>query len=388
MAENALYKLTGMTDDPDLDGFSFVREESLRDNDWLNNDFSPSADDIKAKGRAWTVTPLAPIWTPQPVIGEVDPRNDYPCVDYLIPAFSRRAVDVLRDFLEPNGELLPLVNSVGEYYAYNITTVADVLDHDRSDIEWSPGKRVLARQIRRYECVPEKLAGLSIFRLVEEPGRTVVTQAFVDRVNQHRLNGFEFIRLWPLPPGVHWRYGEPDRSEDHAPAPVEDASPEATGDESPDDETMDSIQGCASDALTLLGAHLEGAEPAAVVAAVDDFAHRWQKGDRPPSDEIKDTEQARLLLGSLWGEQLLRRFGWRWARVSFSDDSFAFGVVSPDSSLAVYPFDFLLGCLANPGVDVTVALSFNMLLSGGVPAMPPRSYTDVMAGVHRIVPRD
>jgi hypothetical protein len=204
MAENALYKLTCMTRDPEFEGFGFVRGESLRGDGRLTWDFGP--DDVQTKGRAWTITPLAPIWEPQPVAGEVDPGNDYPCVNLTIPAFSRRAVDALRDFLEPNGELLPLVSPVGEYYAYNVTTVADILDHERSDIDWfSTAHQVIALEIRRYECIPERLTGLSIFRIVERPASTFVHQVFVDRVRQHRLNGFDFIRLWPLPPGASWK---------------------------------------------------------------------------------------------------------------------------------------------------------------------------------------
>jgi hypothetical protein len=196
MPENVLYKLTCMTRDPEFEGFGFVRGESIRDRGRLTWDFSP--DDLQTKGRAWTITRMASIWTPQPVAGRVDPREDYPCVNLTIPAFSRRAVDALCDLLEPNGELLPLVSSVGEYYAYNITTVADILDHEKSDIEWPPANRVIARQIRHYECIPEKLAGLSIFRIVEQPHWTFVHQVFVDQVRQHRLNGFDFIRLYPL----------------------------------------------------------------------------------------------------------------------------------------------------------------------------------------------
>jgi hypothetical protein len=158
-------------------------------------------------------------------------------------------------------------------------------------------------------------------------------------------------------------------------------------DEPLDEKTMGSIRGCAGDALAVLGLDPSTA-PASIVEAADAFAHRWQKGDRPPTDEVEDTEEARLFFGSLWGEQLCRQFGWEWARIEFSDKTAAFGVVSPDRSLAIFPLDFMLGCMQDPGVDVTVALSFNMLLAGSVPKMGPRSYTNVMAQVHRIVPRD
>jgi hypothetical protein len=195
--ENVLYNLDKITDNPEFEGFAFAREESLRNKGRLTFDFDP--DDIPTKGRAWTVTPMAPIWFPQPVVGRVNAHNDYPCVNLRIPAFSRRAVDALRDFLEPNGELLPIISPIGEYYAYNITTVVDILDHEQSDIEWFDEKHDTALEVERYECIPEKLGGLSIFRLVEMCTSTFVHQVFVDRVRQHGLQGFAFTRLWPPP---------------------------------------------------------------------------------------------------------------------------------------------------------------------------------------------
>jgi hypothetical protein len=202
MPENALYLMDPITDDPEFEGFGFGEAAmSLRNpGEPLGFDFGP--DDIQTKGRAWTVTRMASMWTPQPVLGRVQPHNDYPCVNLTIPAFSRRAVDALRDFLEPNGELLPLVSPVGEYYAYNITTVVDILDHERSEIEWYNEKHDIALHISRYECLPGKLTGLSIFRLVEKPAYPFVHQVFVDRVRQHGLREFHFKRLWPLRGGV------------------------------------------------------------------------------------------------------------------------------------------------------------------------------------------
>lgn len=209
MSDNALYQLDPITDNPKFEGFGFVREDSLRGQGRLTWDFG--SDNIKVKGRSWSVPPLSPVWTPQKVEGRVFPFNDYPCVNLIIPAFSRRAVDVLYDFLEPNGELLPLISTVGEYYAYNVTTVVDILDHDRSEIQWANEKHVTAIEIARYECFAKKMAELSIFRIVEKPSTTYVSQMFVDRVREHELQGFHFVKLWPLPEGVSWQ--EEDKKE-------------------------------------------------------------------------------------------------------------------------------------------------------------------------------
>jgi len=62
---------------------------------------------------------------------------------------------------------------------------------------------------------------------------------------------------------------------------------------------MGSIHGCAADALAVLGSEFASADPATIVEAVDALAYRWQKGERPPTDIVEDTEQARLFFGSL-----------------------------------------------------------------------------------------
>ncbi|MCI0742248.1 MAG: hypothetical protein L0Y72_24710 [Gemmataceae bacterium] len=210
MTEDSMYKLDPITDNPKYEGFAFVREESVRGiviggQSRLVWDFGPT--DLKTQGCAWTVPPLAPYWSPQRVIGRVRAFNDFPSVNLIIPAFSRRAVDVLREFLEPNGELLPLVSTVGEYYAYNITTVADVLDQEKSEFQWIGEKRTFndILDINHYEFIADKVTGLSIFRLVERCANTYVSQMFVDRVKQHGLQGFHFTKLWPLPKEQNWQ---------------------------------------------------------------------------------------------------------------------------------------------------------------------------------------
>ncbi|HEX5243278.1 MAG TPA: hypothetical protein VFW23_08425 [Tepidisphaeraceae bacterium] len=121
------------------------------------------------------------------------------------PAFSPRAVGILRDFLEPNGELLPLKTSSGPFFAFNLTTVADVLNFRRSQIRWLE-RPIIAGNIERYEFFASRLKGLSIFRLPEDAVRVYVTTPFVERVKKHNLRGIEFPKVWPLPRGVSWKH--------------------------------------------------------------------------------------------------------------------------------------------------------------------------------------
>jgi hypothetical protein len=129
-------------------------------------------------------------------------------------------------------------------------------------------------------------------------------------------------------------------------------------------------------------------DPAKIVSAVDAFVFDWQCGDHPP-ESVLDAEDAPFRMGALWGEQLVRAFGWEWAMVTFHEhgNSTAPAVLSPDRSLAVYPIHFIMGCLQDPTVDTTILLAFNMLKADTVGDTTPGSYFNLMDGVHCIIPR-
>ena len=153
-------------------------------------------------------------------------------------------------------------------------------------------------------------------------------------------------------------------------------------------EILGNIKGCASDATKILGlkSFFSRPKPKKLIRAVDDFIYNWQKGVRPP---IHPDEDLSLVMGSLWGEQLVRDLGWQWAGVTFHEhgDTKAVGVFSPDRALAIYPFQFVQGCLENRAT-VTIMLSYNMLKDGSrIPSLPPRGYMNMMDSVQHIIPR-
>jgi hypothetical protein len=111
----------------------------------------------------------------------------------------------LADLLEPNGELLPLESEKGEYYFYNITTVVDALNVKKSDCCFWCDPPTYALDIDYFAFHEEKLAGLSIFRIIDYPILAIVTDQFVRRVREAGLNGFDFPKIWPFPRGVNWR---------------------------------------------------------------------------------------------------------------------------------------------------------------------------------------
>jgi hypothetical protein len=124
------------------------------------------------------------------------PPGDFPWCSF--PAFSKRAVEALQDLLDPNGEILPLICEFGDYYAFNTTQVVDALNEEYSELKRFKSSGRIS-EILRYEFYPEKLQGLSIFKLRQSPSKDYVTDTFVQRVQEAGLVGFDFSkaqRVW------------------------------------------------------------------------------------------------------------------------------------------------------------------------------------------------
>ena len=159
--------------------------------------------DFDSRTGDWVVPRLSAIWKPLRVMGRVRPYNDFPCLGGSYPVFSQRAADLLGDILEPNGELLPLVTSVGSYSLYNCTTVADIIDFERSKLNYLNKNTVL--EIDHLQVHEDRLAGLSIFRIRKYHRTCCVTDVIARRIREAKLEGFEFRTLWPLPEHIpYW----------------------------------------------------------------------------------------------------------------------------------------------------------------------------------------
>lgn len=151
----------------------------------------------------WRPQSLAKQWKPWPVLGPVNPFNDYPSISLIEPVFSRRAVDALTDMLTKNGELLHLKSESGDYYLYVVMTIIDALNQQTSRLTRSRDDAP-AVYVDFFDFEASALAGASIFRIPELPNYTLVTDRFKNRVEQAGLNGFRFVKVWPLPEGSNW----------------------------------------------------------------------------------------------------------------------------------------------------------------------------------------
>lgn len=150
----------------------------------------------------------------------------------------------------------------------------------------------------------------------------------------------------------------------------------------PDSERQGLIDAVTGDAARYLGVDLPKHTPKDIVRVVNDTVTKLVFGEDVP---IPKTEEPDLLLGCLWGAQMLREFQWTWVNIH-RNDSLDIAVTSPSRDMVIYPFTFVAACIAKRCI-CTVELSFNMLLERKDTAVFQKgAYEDVMAHVRHIVP--
>ena len=132
----------------------------------------------------------------------------------------------------------------------------------------------------------------------------------------------------------------------------------------------------AADATLLLRVDPEVQGPESVIVLIDRFLVRWRNGERP---ELNEDDDLPLMLGSLWGEQLVEALAWQWAALVLhgKKDVTAVATVSPDRSLALYPFHAIKACLEK-GAPIAVQRSFELLHGPGLPPLPRGGYANLL----------
>lgn len=149
-----------------------------------------------------------------------------------------------------------------------------------------------------------------------------------------------------------------------------------------DPERMKLIDAVTSDAVGFLGVDSATDAPTDIVKKIDAVIVDLVFGRPTP---IPDTEEKHLILGCLWGAQMVREFGWSWADIR-SGGALDVAVVSPSKDMVIYPLTFVAECIRKNRI-CTVELSFNMLRERkGETIFQAAGYEDVMAHIRHIVP--
>ncbi|TWU06411.1 hypothetical protein [Stieleria varia] len=191
-----IYRLRPISDDPRFEGFGWdlpgITNENGRTYDFTHFYPTTSRFAVPRLAKRWD----KPTFTFQE---NVNPFNDFPCCDFHVPVFSRRAVEAVRDLLEPHGELLPVDSKFGLYYAFQTTTLAPgILDTKKTSGIRLDDNPNYFYDISQYHFYKSKLKSqkAAIFRIPEHPSRVLTGDKFRSRVESNKLLGFFFDPIW------------------------------------------------------------------------------------------------------------------------------------------------------------------------------------------------
>ena len=113
-----------------------------------------------------------------------------------IPVVSPRVIEVTKDLIQDQVEVLPTICSDCELYILNITNIVDAVDYTKAQVKYFPdGKRVL--RFIKLAFVEEKVRGNHIFKLTEHKlSSPYVSDEFRQRILDNNLTGFKFELVW------------------------------------------------------------------------------------------------------------------------------------------------------------------------------------------------
>jgi hypothetical protein len=150
-----------------------------------------TAADLAAIRRSW-MAPRVQRWCAE--WNDAPPLGSAPTY-----ALSDRAVDALRDLLEPDAVLLPLGPRARRYFVFIARVLPKALDTKQTHTalrHMVDGHRVW--HIDRYGFRLDQTEPVAAFRVPQNPYVTFVTDRLVQRVKERRLNGFVFEIAFPL----------------------------------------------------------------------------------------------------------------------------------------------------------------------------------------------
>lgn len=142
-------------------------------------------------------SPRTTTWTPirMEFVKEDQGHNllpaEMPWFRHNAPVMKEKAIETLGAVLAKDGELLPLTCDETDLWVFNMTTVLDALDLERSDLVKFSSGRIM--KVKSYVFRADRLSHVSAF-MIPQISSLFVTDDVVARAT--KLTGVGFRSLW------------------------------------------------------------------------------------------------------------------------------------------------------------------------------------------------
>ncbi|MDB4945142.1 MAG: hypothetical protein JWP97_4676 [Labilithrix sp.] len=111
--------------------------------------------------------------------------------------------------------------------------------------------------------------------------------------------------------------------------------------------------------------------PIQVVRGIAKFVDEIRTGKRP----LPTSQDIRLGLGVLWGEQVRSQVGWRWVHLSYPNGFASYALVPDDRAFACFPLNRVAELLTRgPGGTNTSVPLFESIRKSTLPGRTPNTY--------------
>ena len=130
------------------------------------------------------------------VVGGEEKNKDSDMLGFILPVFSKKALEILYPLIKDHVEILTLDYDGVEYYAINVVSVIDAIDYAKSKFKtFSNSSRIML--FEKYAFIAEKVVNVGIFKISDEKRRfPFVSDEFKQLVEQNHLKGFKFKLVW------------------------------------------------------------------------------------------------------------------------------------------------------------------------------------------------
>lgn len=111
-------------------------------------------------------------------------------------------------------------------------------------------------------------------------------------------------------------------------------------------------------------------EPLAIVRGIAAYLDQVRSGTK----EAPTSQDVRLGLGVLWGEQVRAQVGWTWVHLSYPDGFASYALVPDDRAFACFPLNRIPELLAEPTRTNTSVSLFESIRTGTLPMRRANAY--------------
>ena len=306
-----------------------------------------------------------------PKAERIDPEEGRPLGDapeFVLPTFSKRALDALLPLMEGDIEVLPVEFEDSYLYGINVTTVLDnVIDYDLSEYKTFSDGTIM--HFKKYVFKNDAVGEKNIFKISDEDlGSPFVSQEFYDAVRDNGLEGFKLKLVYDDEEKEPTKQFDSKKIE---PTKQINSEKKEKGSKNFFEYIGELPQDIKSEVERMIIEtpkifNINGKDGKEIATEINDIVDNILETHTFPK-EYSNIDYVAVALGIFWGNAVCNYYNWSWKMLGDTAQTSLVSIVSPEENYSIQPMNYMQRILTNKNIglgglnDNTVLLLFNML---------------------------